>query len=100
MLWRVVVGGLGPPIPQALWLRLLLALVGCSHRPNGAPAGCPTRLNRACAPRMMDYNDRRVSILFGDGAGAAVVTADEDTRRGCLWQMTEGDEDLPLHGRL
>ena len=40
---------------------------------------------------MMDYNDRRVSILFGDGAGAAVVTADEDTRRGCLWQMTEGD---------
>ena len=41
--------------------------------------------------RMMDYNDRRVSILFGDGAGAAVVTADEDTSRGCLWQMTEGD---------
>ncbi|MCZ6836592.1 MAG: ketoacyl-ACP synthase III [Planctomycetota bacterium] len=34
----------------------------------------------------IDYTERSVSILFGDGAGAAVLSADEDTSLGCLYQ--------------
>jgi len=40
---------------------------------------------------IIDYDDRSVSILFGDGAGAAVLTADEDPRRGCLYQTMGAD---------
>lgn len=29
--------------------------------------------------RILDWNDRRTCVLFGDGAGAAVLVADEDT---------------------
>ncbi|MCC6580597.1 MAG: ketoacyl-ACP synthase III, partial [Phycisphaeraceae bacterium] len=36
---------------------------------------------------ILDWNDRRTCVLFGDGAGAAVLTACEDARRGCLYQI-------------
>lgn len=40
---------------------------------------------------LIDYEDRGVSILFGDAAGAAVLVADDDPGRGCLHQVLEGD---------
>jgi 3-oxoacyl-[acyl-carrier-protein] synthase-3 len=41
--------------------------------------------------RLVDWNDRTVSIIFGDGAGAAVVAADPDPRKGCVHQTMHGD---------
>jgi 3-oxoacyl-[acyl-carrier-protein] synthase-3 len=35
---------------------------------------------------VVDYSDRRVSILFGDAAGAAVVVRDDDPALGCRFQ--------------
>ncbi|MEM7228320.1 MAG: beta-ketoacyl-ACP synthase III [Planctomycetota bacterium] len=40
---------------------------------------------------VMDYDDRSVSILFGDAAGAMVLTADEDPNRGCIYQRLHAD---------
>lgn len=42
---------------------------------------------------IIDFEDRSVSILFGDGAGAAVLTADADPDRGCLYQTMGADGD-------
>ncbi len=42
---------------------------------------------------IIDFEDRSVSILFGDGAGAAVLTADPDPARGCLYQTMGADGD-------
>ena len=36
---------------------------------------------------VMDYSDRSVSILFGDAAGATVITRDENPERGCIYQI-------------
>lgn len=41
--------------------------------------------------RMVDYQERTTSIMFGDGAGAAVVVADPDPGRGCRFQTIRGD---------
>jgi len=41
--------------------------------------------------RLVDWNDRTVSIIFGDGAGAAVFVADPDPKRGCIHQTMHGD---------
>lgn len=41
--------------------------------------------------KAMDYTDRRVSILFGDAAGAAVLKATDDTSRGMLAQCMHAD---------
>ena len=40
---------------------------------------------------IVDYQDRTVSILFGDSAGAAVLTRDPDPRIGCLYQTMGSD---------
>ncbi len=41
--------------------------------------------------KFSDYTDRSVSILFGDGAGAAVLVADDDPSLGCVWETMGGD---------
>ncbi len=38
-----------------------------------------------------DYSDRRLCILFGDGAGAAILTASDDPEQGCLYQSMASD---------
>ncbi len=62
---------------------------------------------------VVDYDDRSVSILFGDAAGAAILCADEQDRsRGCMHQVLQADgaswetlymprraQDLPEHDR-
>ncbi len=39
----------------------------------------------------VDYDDRSVSILFGDAAGAAVLTADDDVSLGSQYQVMQAD---------
>ncbi|MGI9015025.1 MAG: beta-ketoacyl-ACP synthase III [Phycisphaerales bacterium] len=41
--------------------------------------------------RMVDYNERSVSILFGDSAGGAVLVRDDNPERGCIYQLLEAD---------
>ena len=36
--------------------------------------------------QIVDWNDRRTCVLFGDGAGAVVLSACDDETRGCLFQ--------------
>ena len=40
---------------------------------------------------VLDYDDRSVSILFGDASGAVVLQADEDPGRGCVYQSMGAD---------
>ena len=40
---------------------------------------------------VIDYNDRALSILFGDAAGAAVLVRDPDPGRGCIYQTLGAD---------
>ena len=40
---------------------------------------------------LVDYEDRSMSILFGDAGGAAVLTADDNPTLGCIHQVIEGD---------
>lgn len=40
---------------------------------------------------VIDYQERSVSILFGDAAGAAVLVADENPDRGCVYQQLGSD---------
>lgn len=59
---------------------------------------------------VVDYEDRAVSILFGDAGGAAILRADDDPNRGCIHQSMHADGsnwetlymprrrcDIPLH---
>src|SRR5262249_19665147 len=41
--------------------------------------------------RTLDYTDRGTCILFGDGAGAAVLSATEDEERGVRWLQLYSD---------
>ncbi len=44
---------------------------------------------------VIDYGERSVSILFGDAAGAVVLTRDEkDSTVGCLYQSLQADASL------
>lgn len=40
---------------------------------------------------LIDYTNRGVCILFGDGAGAAVLRATDDQSKGCLAQVNKAD---------
>ena len=42
----------------------------------------------------VDFTERSVSILFGDAAGALVLTRDEDPNLGCLYQTLQADGSL------
>ena len=41
--------------------------------------------------QIVDWEDRTTCILFGDGAGAAVLRATDDPTRGLLYSETHGD---------
>ncbi len=45
--------------------------------------------------KLMDWNDRSTCVLFGDGAGAAVVYADEEGIRACV-QGSDGAKGMVL----
>jgi 3-oxoacyl-[acyl-carrier-protein] synthase III len=44
--------------------------------------------------RYVDYSDRATCVLFGDGAGAAVVQRSDDPQRGILATRIQSDGDL------
>lgn len=59
---------------------------------------------------VVDYQDRSVSILFGDAAGSVILQRDEDPELGCIYQHMGADgsnwqtlylprraQDVPLH---
>ena len=48
--------------------------------------------------KITDWNDRRTCVLFGDAAGAAVLTASDDVEQGCLYQglWSDGDRGVAL----
>jgi 3-oxoacyl-[acyl-carrier-protein] synthase-3 len=47
-----------------------------------------------CLSRITDYSDRDTCVLFGDGAGAAVVTAGEPEEGGIVaWDLGSNGED-------
>jgi len=41
--------------------------------------------------RIVDWNDRRSCVLFGDGAGAAILSASDDPTQGCVFQTMRSD---------
>ena len=41
--------------------------------------------------RIVDWTDRRTCVLFGDGAGAVVLTLSDDPDQGCLYQTMSSD---------
>ena len=43
--------------------------------------------------RIIDWQDRNTCILFGDGAGAAIITASDDPNQGCLYQSMASNGD-------
>jgi len=64
------------------------ALIESGHYRNVAVIGAET------LSRIVNYEDRRTCILFGDGAGAAVLSADTNPERGCLAQTMRSDGSL------
>ncbi|TVQ52965.1 MAG: ketoacyl-ACP synthase III [Phycisphaerales bacterium] len=40
---------------------------------------------------VVDYDDRSVSILFGDAAGSVILQRDENPKLGCLYQAMHAD---------
>lgn len=69
-------------------LNLASAMISCGQYKTVAVVGAET------LSHITDYTDRRTCILFGDGAGAAVLTADSDNTRGCLVQSMYSNGDL------
>ncbi|MEE8219321.1 MAG: beta-ketoacyl-ACP synthase III [bacterium] len=47
--------------------------------------------------RIIDWTDRNTCVLFGDGAGAAVLQASEDTSRGLLATFLHADGGMADH---
>jgi 3-oxoacyl-[acyl-carrier-protein] synthase-3 len=60
-------------------------MIRCGRARNVGVIGCDALSS------IIDFEDRSVSILFGDGAGAAVLTADGDPDRGCMYQSMGAD---------
>ena len=44
--------------------------------------------------KVTDWTDRRTCVLFGDGAGAAILSASDDENQGCLFQTMRSDGSL------
>jgi 3-oxoacyl-[acyl-carrier-protein] synthase-3 len=40
---------------------------------------------------ILDWKDRRTCVLFGDGAGAAILSADDDPSRGSMYHTMNSD---------
>lgn len=66
-------------------LNLADTMIRCGRARTVGVIGCDALSS------IIDFEDRSVSILFGDGAGAAVLRADENPDRGCLYQTMGAD---------
>jgi 3-oxoacyl-[acyl-carrier-protein] synthase-3 len=61
-------------------LNMASALIESGHYKTIAVVGAET------LSKVTDWTDRRTCVLFGDGAGAAIISANDDPQRGCLFQ--------------
>jgi 3-oxoacyl-[acyl-carrier-protein] synthase III len=66
-------------------LNLAAGMIQTGHYRNVAVVGVET------LSKITDWNDRRTCILFGDGAGAAILSAGDDPEQGCLYQSMSSD---------
>lgn len=66
-------------------LNLAASTIQAGHARTVAAVGVET------LSKIIDYSDRRTCILFGDGAGAAILTASDDPEQGCLYQTMNSD---------
>lgn len=69
-------------------LNLAASLIQTGAYKNVAVVGAET------LSRITDYTDRRTCVLFGDGAGAAILTASDDAQQGSLYQTMRSDGSL------
>lgn len=46
---------------------------------------------------IIDWSDRSVCVLFGDGAGAAILTGSDDPEQGCIYQAIHSDGGQARH---
>ena len=51
---------------------------------------------RRCLSRLVDWHDRGTCILFGDGAGAIVLTAEEQETKACEKIHSDGEKGVSL----
>jgi len=61
------------------------SLIQTGFYKNIAVVGCET------LSKITNWTDRATCVLFGDGAGAAIFSATDDTTRGCLYQNMGSD---------
>lgn len=54
-------------------------------------AGTVAVVGAEALTKITDWSDRRTCVLFGDGAGAAILTASDDPRQGLLHQTMASD---------
>lgn len=66
-------------------LNLAACLIQTGSYKNVAVVGAET------LSTITDWKDRRTCVLFGDGAGAAVLTASDDRDQDCLYQSMASD---------
>ncbi len=69
-------------------LNMASSLIESGHYRTVAVVGTET------LSEILDWDDRRTCVLFGDGAGAVVLTADDQPDRGCLYQSMASRGDL------
>lgn len=60
-------------------------LIRMGNYRNIGVVGCDT------VSSIIDYTNRGVCILFGDGAGAAILRATDDLTKGCIAQVNKAD---------
>ena len=44
-----------------------------------------------CLSKIVDWDDRRTCVLFGDAAGAAIISPSDDEQQNCLYQSLASD---------
>ena len=68
-------------------LNVAASLINSGHYRNIAVVGAEL------LSRSLDFTDRRTCILFGDAAGAAILSASDNPDQGCLVQTMRSDGD-------
>ncbi len=66
-------------------LNMAASLIQSGHYRHVGVVGAET------LSRIVNWKDRRTCVLFGDGAGAVVLSASEDLQQGCLYQSMASD---------
>ena len=66
-------------------LNIADSLIRSGRHRNIAVIGCDAM------SKVVDYEERTVSVLFGDAAGSAILSRDDDPGKGSIYQVIEAD---------